>query len=116
MRGEQAIFNLEIKRKSGLSLNPDIHDLKVPSSVLRIANLTIIRMKTTFHSFLVTAVWCSGIADVTVVCLRMRTRPCLRSEAWNLRRIMDMMERMKSVSLTGSNQLIGLVNLKNYFG
>ena len=29
MRGEQAIFNLEIKKKSGLSLNPDIHHSKV---------------------------------------------------------------------------------------
>jgi len=26
MSGEQAIFNLEIKKKSGLSLNPDIYD------------------------------------------------------------------------------------------
>ena len=34
MRGEQAIFNLEIKKKSGLSLNPDIHHSKVPSSEL----------------------------------------------------------------------------------
>ena len=25
MIGEQAIFNLEIKKKSGLSINPDIH-------------------------------------------------------------------------------------------
>ena len=33
MRGEQAIFNLEIKKKSGLSLNPDIHHSKVFSSV-----------------------------------------------------------------------------------
>ena len=32
MRGEQAIFNLEIKKKSGSSLNPDIHHSKVPSS------------------------------------------------------------------------------------
>ena len=32
MRGEQAIFNLEIKKKSGLSLNPDIHHTKVLSS------------------------------------------------------------------------------------
>ena len=32
MRGEQAIFNLEIKKKSGLSLNPDIHHSKVLSS------------------------------------------------------------------------------------
>ena len=32
MRGEQAIFNIEIKKKSGLSLNPDIHHSKVFSS------------------------------------------------------------------------------------
>ena len=32
MRGEQAIFNLEIKKKSGSSINPDIHYSKVPSS------------------------------------------------------------------------------------
>ena len=32
MRGEQAIFNLEIKKKSGLSFNPDIHLSKVFSS------------------------------------------------------------------------------------
>ena len=32
MRGEQAIFNLEIKKKSGLCLNPDIHYSKVFSS------------------------------------------------------------------------------------
>ena len=32
MRGEQAIFNLEIKKKSGLSLNPVIHHSKVFSS------------------------------------------------------------------------------------
>ena len=31
-RGEQAIFNLEIKKKSGLSHNPDIHLSKVFSS------------------------------------------------------------------------------------
>ena len=35
-RGEQAIFNLEIKKKSGSSINPDIHHPKVPSSVLLI--------------------------------------------------------------------------------
>ena len=34
MRGEQAIFNLEIKKKSGSSINPDIHHSKVPSSDL----------------------------------------------------------------------------------
>ena len=32
MRGEQAIFNLEIKEKSGLIFNPDIHHSKVFSS------------------------------------------------------------------------------------
>ena len=32
MRGEQAIFNLEIKKKSGLSINPYIHHSKVFSS------------------------------------------------------------------------------------
>ena len=32
MRGEQAIFNLEIKKKSGFSINPDIHHSKVFSS------------------------------------------------------------------------------------
>ena len=34
MRGEQAIFNLEIKKKSGLSINSDIHHSKVFSSYL----------------------------------------------------------------------------------
>ena len=33
MIGEQAIFNLEIKKKRGLSINPDIHHSKVFSSV-----------------------------------------------------------------------------------
>ena len=32
MRGGQPIFNLEIKKKSGLSINPDIHHSKVFSS------------------------------------------------------------------------------------
>ena len=32
MRGEKALFNLEIKKKSGLSINPDIHHSKVFSS------------------------------------------------------------------------------------
>jgi len=35
-RGEQALFNLEIKKKSGPSINPDIHHSKVPSSRLNI--------------------------------------------------------------------------------
>jgi len=34
MSGEQAIFNLQIKKKSGLSLNPDIHHSKIFSSEL----------------------------------------------------------------------------------
>ena len=33
-RGEQALFNLEIKKNSGSSINPDIHHSKVPGSVL----------------------------------------------------------------------------------
>ena len=33
MRGEKAIVNLEIKKKSGSSINPDIHHSKVLSSV-----------------------------------------------------------------------------------
>ena len=33
MIGEQAIFNLDIKKKCGLSINPDIHHSKVFSSV-----------------------------------------------------------------------------------
>ena len=40
MRGEQAIFNLEIKKKRGLSINPDIHHSKVPNSGLRILRLS----------------------------------------------------------------------------
>ena len=39
MRGEQAIFNLEIKKKSGLSINPDIHHSKVFSSGQRNRNI-----------------------------------------------------------------------------
>ena len=31
---KKAIFNLEIKKKSGSSINPDIHHSKVPSSDL----------------------------------------------------------------------------------
>ena len=33
-RGEQALLNLKIKKKSGSSINPDIHHSKYPSSVL----------------------------------------------------------------------------------
>ena len=39
MRGEQAIFNLEIKKKSGSSINPDIHHSKVPSYEFIILNI-----------------------------------------------------------------------------
>ena len=35
MRREQALFNLEIKKKSGSSINPDIHYSKVPSSEVK---------------------------------------------------------------------------------
>jgi len=31
-RGKHAIFNLEIQKKSGSSINPDIRHSKVPSS------------------------------------------------------------------------------------
>ena len=46
MRGEQAIFNLEIKKKSGLSINPDINHSKVfssvpPFTVTKTANLRV---------------------------------------------------------------------------
>ena len=42
MRGEQATFNLEIKKKSGLSINPDIHHSKVFSSDNTNPNLIIL--------------------------------------------------------------------------
>jgi len=42
MRGEQAIFNLGIKKKSGLSLNPDIHHSKVFSSGHDLNNAVVI--------------------------------------------------------------------------
>ena len=45
MRGEQAIFNLEIKKKSGLGINPDIHHSKVFSS----AQMTWIWKKKTWR-------------------------------------------------------------------
>ena len=35
--GEQAILNLEIKKKSELSINPDIHHSEVPSSARSIS-------------------------------------------------------------------------------
>ena len=42
MRGEQAIFNLEIKKKSGLSINPDIHHSKVFSSGQKIPKKVVL--------------------------------------------------------------------------
>ena len=33
-RGEQAFYNFKIKKKMGSSINPDIHDPKVPNSGL----------------------------------------------------------------------------------
>ena len=39
MRGEQALFNLKIKKKSGLSINPDIHHSKVFSSDVLVMEL-----------------------------------------------------------------------------
>ena len=42
MRGEQALFNLEIKKKSGLSINPDIHHSKVFSSVYILQSYSIL--------------------------------------------------------------------------
>jgi len=45
MRGEQALFNLKIKKKSGLSINPDIHHSKVFSSGLGTLEwITLIRI------------------------------------------------------------------------
>ncbi len=41
MRGEQAIFNLEIKKKRGLSINSDIHHSKVPSSDFKMFQMTV---------------------------------------------------------------------------
>ena len=42
MRGEQAIIILEIKKKSGLSLNPDIHHSKVFSSEQTVLTLVLV--------------------------------------------------------------------------
>ena len=48
MRGKQAIFNLEIKKKSGLSINPDIHHSKVFSSDLLNPRVNLIFLKEPF--------------------------------------------------------------------
>ena len=50
MSGEQAIFNLQIKKKSGLSLNPDIHHSKVFSSG-HFASLIFVQRKKNFMDF-----------------------------------------------------------------
>ena len=57
MSGEQAIFNLQIKKKSGLSLNPDIHHSKVFSSELfkNAAHFCDIQEFTVLNFFLLTA-------------------------------------------------------------
>ena len=39
-RREQELFNLEIKKKSGSSINPDMHHSKVPSSDGRSIEIT----------------------------------------------------------------------------
>ena len=44
MRGEQAIFNLDIKKKSGLSLNPGLHHSKVFSSGIHVSRHTGIKV------------------------------------------------------------------------
>ena len=49
MRGEQAIFNLEIKKKSGLSINPDIHHSKVFSSGIP-KNFAVEQFSFNFHN------------------------------------------------------------------
>ena len=48
MSGEQAIFNLQIKKKIGISLNPDIHHSKVFSSV---RNFFILNWQQDFRIF-----------------------------------------------------------------
>ena len=48
MRGEQALFNLEIKKKRGLNINPDIHHSKVFSS----GKMFIFRPSRSVQSFL----------------------------------------------------------------
>ena len=52
MRGEQAIFNLEIKKKSGLSINLDIHHSKVFSSGHLKVRLHSLKQKRTFYRIL----------------------------------------------------------------
>jgi len=61
--GEQAIFKLDIKKKSGLSLNPDIHHSKVFSS----GPLAGVEEKTK-SIFLEPKLWCIiwGMCSTTV--------------------------------------------------
>ena len=56
MRGEQAIFNLELKKKSGLSINPDIHHSKVFSSELKTLEWWITRSLLDLLFFLISIV------------------------------------------------------------
>ena len=45
-RGEQALFNLEIKKNSETRINPDIHHSKVPSSVQTFAIQCVYKVNT----------------------------------------------------------------------
>ena len=54
IKGKQALFNLEIKKKSGSSINPNIHHSKVPSSGLnsQASNSMVLTKKQVLrHSF-----------------------------------------------------------------
>ena len=50
IKGKQALFNLEIKKKSGSSINPNIHHSKVPSSGLnsQASNSMVLTKKQSF--------------------------------------------------------------------
>ena len=56
MRGEQALFNLKIKKKSGLGINPDIHHSKVFSSdqITKVCRGFFVSFTILFRSFAVT--------------------------------------------------------------
>ena len=56
MKGEQAIFNLEIKKKSGLSINPDIHHSKVFSSGNDFKGTVVNRALPSFHGGLLQSI------------------------------------------------------------
>ena len=48
-RAEQALFNLEIKKESGSSINPDIHHSKVPRSELKTLECNIFNPNLLFN-------------------------------------------------------------------